>query len=81
MNTNTLMSHVQRLADECLEAKGAGPAALSGSTPLLGGGLALDSLDLASIVVNLTEITGRDPFAEGFIAFRTVDELVALYAD
>jgi acyl carrier protein len=41
----------------------------------------LDSMGLAIIVLRLEERTGKDPFASGFIHFRTVGELAALYAD
>ena len=40
----------------------------------------LDSMGLALVVVRLEEATGKDPFAAGFINFRTVGELAALYA-
>jgi acyl carrier protein len=42
--------------------------------------LGIDSLDLATIVVQLTEATGEDPFQGGFIEFRTVGELTRLYS-
>ena len=41
----------------------------------------LDSMGLAIVVLRLEEKTGKDPFASGFIHFRTVGELAALYAD
>jgi len=34
-------------------------------------------MGLAIVVVRLEEVTGQDPFAEGFINFSTVDELAA----
>jgi acyl carrier protein len=40
----------------------------------------LDSMGLAIVVVRLEELTGKDPFADGFINFTTVGELAALYA-
>ena len=40
----------------------------------------LDSMGLALVVVRLEEVTGIDPFEDGFINFRTVGELAALYA-
>lgn len=43
-------------------------------------GLGLDSLALAVVVVELEDKTGKDPFADGFINFRTVQELANLYA-
>jgi acyl carrier protein len=65
-----------------LEAKGeAGPATLDDETELLGAGLAIDSLDLAVVVLQLTEATGKDPFEEGFIVFHTIRDLAKLYTD
>jgi acyl carrier protein len=40
---------------------------------------ALDSLDVAQVVVMLEEKTKKDPFAKGFIRFRTIQELADLY--
>lgn len=42
--------------------------------------IGLDSLALAVIVIELEEQTGKDPFANGFREFSTVEELAALYA-
>ena len=53
---------------------------LGETTMLLGGSLPLDSLELAVIVINLGEITRSDPFASGFVDFRTIGELARLYA-
>jgi len=44
------------------------------------GGLALDSLDVATIVAELDQALDKDPFAEGTPRFRTVGDLIALYA-
>ena len=63
-----------------LEDKGLCCPEISESTPLLGSSLGIDSLDLATIVVQLTEATGEDPFQGGFIEFRTVGELTRLYS-
>jgi len=43
------------------------------------GETSLDSLALAEVVVRLETKTGKDPFSEGFVNFRTVGELAALY--
>ena len=43
-------------------------------------GLALDSLDMATIVAELELAFNKDPFADGTPRFRTVGDLVALYA-
>jgi acyl carrier protein len=81
MDIRQAQQEVVRILAETLKAKGQTPENLHDETPLLGGGLAIDSLDLAGLVVNLTEATGKDPFANGFIAFRTIGELARLYAD
>jgi acyl carrier protein len=47
---------------------------------LLGGGLPIDSLDLAGLVVELELATGLDPFKDGFVEFRTAGELADLYS-
>ncbi len=46
---------------------------------ILGGDLPIDSLDLATVVVELEAATGLDPFKDGFIEFQTVGELARLY--
>jgi acyl carrier protein len=81
MDIQQAQQEVVRILSETLRTKGLTPDNLHEDTPLLGGALAIDSLDLAGLVVNLTEATGKDPFANGFIAFRTVGELARLYAD
>jgi acyl carrier protein len=45
-----------------------------------GAGGAMDSLDLAVLVVELEERIGKDPFKDGFVNFRTAGELADLYA-
>lgn len=80
MNTEQVREHIERLVSEALAAKGVKAQPLTEATLLLGGTLSIDSLDLAAIVVNLSEISRKDPFAEGFIEFRTVGELAQLYA-
>jgi acyl carrier protein len=81
MDIQQAQQEVVRILTETLKAKGQAPDNLREETALLGGTLAIDSLDLAGLVVNLTEATGKDPFANGFIAFRTIGELARLYAD
>lgn len=76
--------HIMILAVETIQRvlhdKGAAPAEISESTLLLGSSLGIDSLDLATIVVQLSEATGKDPFEDGFVDFRTVGELVRIYS-
>lgn len=39
----------------------------------------VDSLDIAVIVTTLSERLNKDPFAEGFINFRTIRDLANIY--
>ena len=48
-------------------------------TRVLGGELSIDSLDLATVVVELQTRTSRDPFAGGFVPFETLGQLVKLF--
>jgi acyl carrier protein len=41
--------------------------------------LTMDSLDLATLIVNLEQKAGFDPFRAGFVTFATVRELANLY--
>lgn len=70
---------LSKIINRILEDKGEPQQVIDQETVILGGDLAVDSLDLAAIVVEMEGITGRDPFAEGFINFRTVGELANLY--
>ncbi len=67
--------------NELGQAKGAKVPPVTPETVLLGGNLPIDSLDLATIVVELEAATGRDPFSDGFIDFRTVGELAKLFGN
>jgi hypothetical protein len=60
-------------------AKGLKAPKIEAGTELIGGGIAIDSLDLASLVRELEDVTGHDPFRDGFIEFRTAGELAKLY--
>lgn len=61
------------------EAKGLPAGAIEAGSILLGEELGIDSLDLATLVVSLEEQTGLHPFQDGFVMFKTVGELVALF--
>ncbi|MBF0286166.1 MAG: acyl carrier protein [Magnetococcales bacterium] len=63
-----------------LRDKGANPPPLDETTVFLGGAIPFDSLDLATLLVEMERATGRDPFKEGFRMFQTVGELAQLYA-
>ena len=75
-------SYVAMIEEELaaiLADKGLPRVVLAPGTDLLNGSLEIDSLDLAALVVRMEERTRRDPFANGFVEFRTVGELARLY--
>jgi len=80
MNVTQVVSAIDTLVQDALKQRGLPPQPITVDTLLLGSSLGIDSLDLAAIVVQLTEETGKDPFDDGFIDFRTVGELARLYA-
>lgn len=63
---------------EVLQQNGRKETSLQPETDILGE-TSLDSLDLAQVIILLQEKTGKDPFSKGFINFKTVQELAALY--
>ena len=80
MNKAEIQSVIETTLNQILDGKGDGSVTLHGDTELLDGALPIDSLDLAQIVLELQSLTGRDPFEAGFIEFRTVGELAALFS-
>ncbi|MDX1484695.1 MAG: phosphopantetheine-binding protein [Alphaproteobacteria bacterium] len=79
MTRDEIIVKIRGSIDRILRDKGSEPAAVDADTPLIGGDIAIDSLDLATIVVELETETGKDPFAAGFVNFATVGELADLY--
>lgn len=79
MTEQEVLQNIDKLVNEALAGKGEQPATITASTELLGGDVGIDSLDLATLVRELEEVTGHDPFADGFIEFRTAGELAKLY--
>jgi acyl carrier protein len=79
MTEQELLGQIQRLLGDISEAKGLDVPSIDANTELLDSDLAIDSLDLASLVRELEEVTGFDPFKDGFIEFRTAGELAKLY--
>lgn len=59
--------------------KGESLPPLTVDSVFLGGGLPVDSLDLATLLVVLEQKLGCDPFRRGFRQFVTAGELAALY--
>ena len=80
MSNTEILGQIQRILADLVSAKGMQIGTVDESTQLLGGDLPIDSLDLATLVVELEQVTGRDPFVAGFIDFRTAGELSSLYA-
>jgi len=80
MNVKELLTVIDAFVQDALKQKGLPPGPVTAETMLLDSTLGIDSLDLAAIVVQLSEKTGRDPFQYGFIDFRTAGELAQLYA-
>jgi acyl carrier protein len=73
---------IQREIAAVLQDAGKPVPAFADGQPLLAGGLGLDSLDFAVVVVRLEQQLGRDPFATAELERFpvTFGELVALYA-
>jgi acyl carrier protein len=80
MNRDEIIAAVAESINRILRDKNLDPVGVDAATVLIGGAVAIDSLDLATIVVELEGTTGKDPFAAGFIGFSTVGELADLYA-
>jgi len=80
MNSLNIERTIANIINRVLVDKGESERPLDASTVILGSDLAFDSLDLAALVIELEDATGETPFASGFINFRTIGELAALYA-
>jgi acyl carrier protein len=70
---------IRKSVSERIKEKGLAVPELTAETRMLGGELPLDSLDLATILIEMQAELGHDPFAEGFVEFRTIGELATLY--
>ncbi len=79
MTTEEVFQFIEAATARVLTDGGKEPVRVAADTPLWGPGGAMDSLDLAVLVVELEEFVGKDPFKDGFINFRTAGELAALY--
>lgn len=80
MTEAEVLDHIRRIVARTVEDKGLDAPGLVAETEMLGGALPIDSLDLATLVTELEQVVGHDPFASGFIEFRTAGELAKLYA-
>jgi acyl carrier protein len=79
MTESQVLEQINHLLAELMNAKGSPVPRVVAETELLGGEIDIDSLDLATLVRELEEASGFDPFADGFIEFRTAGELAKLY--
>ncbi len=79
MKSDEIRNKIQEIVNRLLNQKGHASVPLNAETPLLGGGLPMDSLDLAVLITELQVGFGVDPFKSGFRNFQTVGELADLY--
>jgi acyl carrier protein len=79
MNQEEVLRLIENLLGTIASSKGLKAPQISAQTKLLGGEVGIDSLDLASLVHELEEATGHDPFQSGFVNFQTAGELAKLY--
>ena len=70
----TIVMHTRKI----IEDKGEECPELTASTEFLTN-TCMDSLDLATLLVNLEIELDQDPFREGFKQFQTIQELADLY--
>lgn len=80
MNEIQVLDQIDQIVGRTMSDKGLKAPKVDAETQLLGGALKIDSLDLAMLVRELEDVVGHDPFADGFIEFRTAGELAKLYA-
>jgi len=70
----TILTHTKKI----IEDKGESCPELKADTAFLTD-TPMDSLDLATLLVNLEVELAQDPFREGFKQFQTIQELADLY--
>jgi acyl carrier protein len=80
MTEQEVLNEIVRIVSRTLDDKGLDVPPIGADTELLGGEVPIDSLDLATLVAELEGVVGHDPFAQGFIDFKTAGELARLYA-
>jgi acyl carrier protein len=80
LSEEAVLARIEAAVGEIAGAKGTAQPKVSAASRMLGGELPIDSLDLATIVLQLDAETGHQPFKDGFIEFRTAGELAKLYS-
>lgn len=81
MQKTEILALIGQLVNRQRATNGLAAVEVDPQSRLLGDSLGIDSLDLAAIVVELEERTGRDPFAQGIVNFQTAGALADLYAE
>ena len=81
MTIDEVRGHIESILNRILTQKGLDMVHLQDDLRLLGGGIQIDSLDLAVLITEMEAATKKDPFKGGFRDFRTVGELARLYAE
>jgi acyl carrier protein len=79
MTEQDVLKQIDEITNRMLADKGLAKVEIAANTELLGGSVGIDSLDLATLVRELEELNGFDPFADGFIDFQTAGQLARLY--
>ncbi len=80
MHKDEIVETVRKIINRILLDKANDSREIDADTIIIGGNIPIDSLDLATIVIELEAKTGKDPFEAGFLNFSTVGELAELYA-
>lgn len=80
-NRSEVVATIREVLIEIIKERTSLVPEITEDTEFLGTELPIDSLDLATLVVELEQRLQQDPFKSGFKAFRTVGELSTLYAD
>jgi acyl carrier protein len=81
MNAEQLTKEIERIIGDLMREKGLEPVPVSPSSQFVGSDLPIDSLDLAVLVAELEDVTGKDPFKDEVREFHTVRELAQLYSE
>lgn len=79
MTKDEVQTIIVETISEIMDDKGLDVPEIGAETKVLEDDLGIDSLDLATMVSDLEGRIGFDPFAKGFIEFKTVGELAELY--
>lgn len=79
VNADDMLAMIAEELAAATAEKGETLPPIDAGSVFLGGGLPVDSLDLAALLVALERRLKVDPFRRGFRSFNTAGELAALY--